>query len=112
MQVKEQLLELRYGASLKAEKYDAWSANAAAAAASLTPKQRDVTSNAYHQLPPDFRTVVLTADGKSADGKCFDVPYYKHVSGFLVSVLLCRVDFHRLRIPHGDADRRRQVGGR
>ncbi len=42
VQVKEQLLELRYGATLKAEKYDAWSANAAAAAASLTPKQRDV----------------------------------------------------------------------
>lgn len=39
-----------------------------------------MTTNAYKQLPPDFRTVVLTADGKSADGKCFDVPYYKHVS--------------------------------
>jgi hypothetical protein len=80
VKVKEQLLELRYGATLKAEKYDAWSANAAAAAASLTPKQRDVISNAYHQLPPDFHTVVLTANGKSATGKCFDVPYYKHYS--------------------------------
>lgn len=78
--MKQPLLELRYGASLKAEKYDAWSQNAAAAAASLTPMQRDVTSNAYHQLPPDFHTVVLTADGKSATGKCFNVPYYKHVS--------------------------------
>ena len=78
-QVKHTLLELRYGASLKAEKYDAWSANAAAAAAAFTPKQREVTSNAYYQLPPDFRPVVLTADGRSATGKCFDVPYYKKV---------------------------------
>ncbi len=78
-QVKKSLLELRYGASLKAEKYDAWSADAAAARASFSPKQRDVTSNAYHQLPPDFRPVVLTADGRNAMGKCFDMPYYKTV---------------------------------
>jgi hypothetical protein len=48
-----------------------------------------VCSNAYHQLPPDFRTVVLTADGKSATGKCFDVNYYKHVSGLTPKLPTC-----------------------
>ena len=52
-QVKEQLLELRYGATLKAEKYDAWSANAAAAAASLTPKQRDVIRSDSNDFAPE-----------------------------------------------------------
>jgi len=45
--VKEPLLQLRYSASLKAEKYDQWSANAAAAAAALRPQQRNVSTNAF-----------------------------------------------------------------
>lgn len=31
-------------------------------------------------LPADFRPVVLTAEGRSATGQCFDVPYYKQAS--------------------------------
>lgn len=136
--MKEPLLQLRYSASLKAEKYDQWSANAATAAAALRPQQRDVSTNAFQAcallkspsrfqfaglivsphvslfsfqyagtivpphvapagspfiscsssydsfllpslqaLPADFRPVVLTAEGRSATGQCFDVPYYK-----------------------------------
>lgn len=45
--MKEPLLQLRYSASLKAEKYDQWSANAAAAAAALRPQQRNVSTNAF-----------------------------------------------------------------
>ena len=38
-------------------------------------------SNSYLQLPADFRPVVLTGDGRSASGKCFDIGYYKQVGG-------------------------------
>ena len=32
--------------------------------------------------------MVLTANGKSATGKCFDVPYYKHVSSLYTEFTL------------------------